>query len=275
MRRKLQYVRCHSRIYAFTLVELLVVIAIIALLLSILMPSLQTARAQAQRVVCLNNVKSQYLAQYMYATSNNGKFVTHIDYWPNYVRSGQPSNYIRKLFNGTYITNSKILLCPQQSSFGGAMADLKAYDRTSPGYGGWDAFGSGSHPDPGAVYTGYLWFANFQSIWAYTNTEFKFKSISGVDVSEPEWPKNVSACNATRAFITHEIVRYINVGGGNWWWDHGHGGSKDLIANVSLGLKGASKSKDNPVGYSDGHVEKTPRNSIKPRARIGGSEFYY
>ncbi|MHB0947047.1 MAG: type II secretion system protein [Sedimentisphaerales bacterium] len=59
---------------AFTLVELLVVISIIALMLAILMPSLNKAREQAKKIVCLSNFKTLGLGLNMYASSNNGRW---------------------------------------------------------------------------------------------------------------------------------------------------------------------------------------------------------
>lgn len=59
--------RFHRHLLAFTLVELLVVISIIALLLSILMPSLQTARKQARRVVCKSNLHQIGVVEHLYA----------------------------------------------------------------------------------------------------------------------------------------------------------------------------------------------------------------
>ena len=71
----------------FTLIELLVVISIIALLISILMPALNTARQQAMGAVCQGNQKSLALAWTMYAGENDSRLVGNtVDVW----RDGRP-----------------------------------------------------------------------------------------------------------------------------------------------------------------------------------------
>ena len=61
---------------AFTLIELLVVIAIIALLVSILLPSLTRAKELARTAICASNEKAVFGGLAMYAEEWNGWIAT-------------------------------------------------------------------------------------------------------------------------------------------------------------------------------------------------------
>lgn len=76
----------HHRKAAFTLVELLVVIGIIALLISILLPSLSRARAAAYTVACSSNMRQIGQAMMMYASDHSGYL---------------PYGYLRGIHNGS------------------------------------------------------------------------------------------------------------------------------------------------------------------------------
>ena len=69
---------------AFTLVELLVVVGVIVVLVAMLLPSLNRARAQAMAVQCQSNMRQLGLAFFNYATDNRDHIPpvgTSYNYW--------------------------------------------------------------------------------------------------------------------------------------------------------------------------------------------------
>jgi prepilin-type N-terminal cleavage/methylation domain-containing protein/prepilin-type processing-associated H-X9-DG protein len=85
------------KLRAFTLVELLVVIGIIALLISILLPTLGRARKSANSVKCLSNLRQVGTAFQLYAADFRGKFPVVRQDTPD--NTGQPGGPSAATFN--------------------------------------------------------------------------------------------------------------------------------------------------------------------------------
>lgn len=118
MERRHARQRCHG----FTLIELLVVIAIIALLASLLLPSLTKAKERGRRVVCAANLHTIYLGIVMYADDNNGKLPYSTSYTFPLVDVCIVDNFfnppvrVERFFTGClvpgYIANGAPFFCP-------------------------------------------------------------------------------------------------------------------------------------------------------------------
>jgi len=93
----------HKKARGFTLIELLVVIAIIAILAAMLLPALAKAKAKAQQIACLNNLKQWGLADTMYVDDNNGTF-PYARYQNSYVGSIDPD---QPLWQNIYTLNNE------------------------------------------------------------------------------------------------------------------------------------------------------------------------
>jgi len=263
----------------FTLVELLVVIAIIALLMSILMPTLQKARTAAQAVVCISNMKQQYVVQSAYASGNDGQFPTNGAALANYhhITTATKNDYMYRTdiyaAYKSYVGNGKIFVCPATASFAskntelGYYRDAKWYQpRQLWGwwYGGWDAKFNAMAGAMGEIVreSPYNWYANYKPnrfLWAVSpaapaTTHVLFASKADM------WAANSMELRASSAFISHELYKQ----NGNVV-DRSHGGNVSG-PKVTGFPTNPPASRSSPVTFGDGSVSKVPASQAKLRA---------
>jgi len=93
----------------FTLIELLVVIAIIALLLGILLPTLNSARRQAKKIACFSNMRQMGVALQAYLIDSENRLP------PSSCHLSDPNQYWLKIL--TKYTGEKLLFrCPSDEA---------------------------------------------------------------------------------------------------------------------------------------------------------------
>lgn len=126
-------VLCRAR-KGFTLIELLVVIAIIALLVSILLPSLKSAQELARRAICGTQLKSMGMGHNMYASDFNESIVPQYLYYTTMCLNGAVS---RDTIMGIgvfmwmgYVEQGGVFQCPSDTARGIA-SELARYTTES------------------------------------------------------------------------------------------------------------------------------------------------
>jgi prepilin-type N-terminal cleavage/methylation domain-containing protein len=210
---------------AFTLIELLAVIAIIAILAALLLPVLSRAKASAQRMTCLNNLKQINLGVRIYSDDSSdttpslgiaATSTNHASLYSGYKEIMK--NYVG--LKGASSAQDKLFACPADNFFPSYLFitnTVSNYVRHS------------LHDDPVFDYSSYAFNGgdNVSRTFGITN-EFSLPGLTGVKFSSIKHPARTILVAETSALPP-------------WSW---HEPSPSLVFNDAK----------NMVSFVDGHV---------------------
>ncbi len=117
---------------AFTLIELLVVIAIIALLVSILLPSLNKAKDLAKEAVCKSSQHGMGLAFGMYISEQNGLLPLAYN---NAITAYDVSKFDSLWFGALYVysgADKELFRCPDAEDIASAVDEIPNWIHVAP-----------------------------------------------------------------------------------------------------------------------------------------------
>ena len=168
-----------------------------------LLPVLAKAKYAGMRTAGINNIRQQYLSQFLYADDFKGHFAHHEDGSPDYHRLGGAKDRIVTVMRGSDVKNTAILICPITAKTIGRVwlndSSMPNFAHaTTKDYGGWDT-------TAGNVDTPYMGIANFKFTPAMKFLETQGKVNTDPEQNEPVWPSTEDECDSRKAFITHRI----------------------------------------------------------------------
>jgi prepilin-type N-terminal cleavage/methylation domain-containing protein len=236
------------RIGQFTLIELLIVVAIIAILLSILLPSLSKARELAKRAICRSNIAQNTRVMHLYGNNNNGK-TWDSDSKDAYGLSlfrfkSQDKGYDMRRFIAAYTNPGKTF----NEVISDDVDDLKTWSCASTGAPAID------HKDNTRTWT-------YMGMTYVPGNRYPFAQMVHDDIN-PAWDRLPLRMGMLSNFVVQQdllITKGLTTGG-TYEFNHGNGVLKtlskrgvELSTNPSYFVKGSSNIPAGSVlGYGDG-----------------------
>lgn len=251
----------------FTLIELLVVIAIIAILASMLLPSLANVRRKAKAMTCNNNLKQFASANSMY-TSDDSRWSVPVDFASNECGQWLGNTMFRSYFSAQ--KNPELLfksgqLCPESNAVSTAPGESKL--GVSAGYSSWLPNREKSNPGwryPAGSY-GMPYWSLVRSEGADNYSTYMSLSYSpAYAIAKMRRPSSsIVFCDATMLRVNEYILP-----DGKVYWDN----ECELYLGNKVAFRHTQKAN---LSFFDGHVESVgimdKRNTVKP----GASAFTY
>ena len=239
----------------FTLVELLVVISILAVLMAILLPTLNSARRLARKSVCSNNLRQVGIALSTYgAIDNFSRLPESNGYTCNYI----PKDSYKTL-KSTLMGDQKIFVCPEYRLFKEQNITELSDSELNRTYR-WEPFPS-SYDDGKGMWIGYFYLGGRDM----SNWDWEF---SPPDVYEWESPRRLTASGKLPV-----MVDLIEQASGRWHWTeavHRSGGWARLYTSGQVEPDEIGAEGGNSL-HLDGSVVWTRMSRLKkyPRSQPG------